>query len=951
MDDGTAAPRGRAESDAKEQAPQEPAFATTVIRNEAGPRPAGGAELSPGMVLGRYVLLDAIGRGGMGDVYAAIDPKLDRWVALKLVRVLGSYSEEVNAGLQARLLREAQAMARLSHPNVVSVYDTGTVNGQLFLAMEYVRGGQTVADWLEGARRSWQEVRRVFLEAGRGLAAAHRAGLIHRDFKPANILMADDGRIRVADFGLARGLERASRQGTTSSPEVVPSPPAADPSLAAQSALAGAEASLRAGDGAASLPPDAPPPRPGDDVETRTVEPLRSSTSARSLAGTPAYMAPEQYLAEPPDARSDQFAFCVSLYEALYGNRPFRGALASELREAILACNVPEPPRGSRVPAWLHRIVLKGLSRAPADRFPSMDALLDALDRKPAANRLYAGASFVAVLAVLAVFLGDRVQELRRTDACRVASRRLHRVWDGPTRDLVRGSFAAVDRPYVGAASRETERVLDDYATAWAAQSFEVCRDLELSERSRAARELCLDAKRRHFTALVDLLSSQPGEGVISRAVESANSLSPLAECVSEDIARSAFAVPSEAGARARVEEVRNRLAKLQVQAKAGQVRHALAEAQAVVDSAEQTRFVPAIAEAHLAVAQLKLEASQFEAAEQSYFAALVAAESIRQESLVAAAATGLVRSLGGAPRRYDEGLRWGRFAEAVLATLPGQDVQSCLLRQNTAWVLASQGNGVEAQRTLEGALPSCARALGAESYEMGRLHQQLGLAYLHAGRYPLAAEATARARAIYSKTLGEGHPRLADLLANEGEIARGQGRFLDAERSYEEALRLYTASLGEQNERLADPLHGLARLYVVQGQFERALPLCERGYALIQRHDGKSSPNVAFFLSVRGEAELGLGRLAEAVQTLERSLALAEQHRLRDDNLLGRTRFALARALWAKARAAAPVESALVARARQLAVAARDESEGQGALDAVRDVDTWLGARPAAAR
>jgi len=161
-------------------------------------------ELSPGRTLaGRYTLLGTLGQGGMGLVLAAYDARLDRRVALKLLRSRrGSRSEKTE---EARLLREAQAMARLNHPNVVAVYDAGTLeNGSVFIAMEYVQG-QTLSRWRQQQERSWREVLGVYLAAGQGLPAAHAAGLVHRDFKPDNVLVGEDGRVKVTDFGLARG--------------------------------------------------------------------------------------------------------------------------------------------------------------------------------------------------------------------------------------------------------------------------------------------------------------------------------------------------------------------------------------------------------------------------------------------------------------------------------------------------------------------------------------------------------------------------------------------------------------------------------------------------------------------------------------------------------------------------------------------------------------------------
>jgi eukaryotic-like serine/threonine-protein kinase len=306
---------------------QEPAEADLEAADPPLPR---------GAKVGRYLLLDVLGRGGMGVVYAAYDPELDRKIAIKLVR---AFSPTPVA--QARLLREAQAMARLSSPNVIAVHDVGTYGDRVFLAMELVEGG-TLREWMR-AQPPAREILKTFELAGRGLAAAHSAGLVHRDFKPDNVLVGKDGRVRVTDFGLARPVAAADTQAT---PEPVPERQLLDKPL----------------------------------------------TATGTLAGTPVYMAPEQLEGHPADARTDQFSFCVALYEALHGKRPFPGSSGKDLIEAIRSGKIEQPDADS-VPAWLRTILLKGLAADPAQRFASMQDLLEALSRDPAAAPRRASAS------------------------------------------------------------------------------------------------------------------------------------------------------------------------------------------------------------------------------------------------------------------------------------------------------------------------------------------------------------------------------------------------------------------------------------------------------------------------------------------------------------------------------------------------------------------------------
>lgn len=281
-------------------------------------------ELATGARLGRYIVLERLGRGGMGIVYAAYDPDLDCKVAVKLLRA----RSELGSSGSAWLLREAQAMAALAHPNVAAVYDVGTIDEQLFLAMELLEG--SLKRWLDHDH-GWREVMARFLEAARGLEAAHAAGIVHRDFKPDNVLLTKDGHAKVTDFGLAR----------------------ADPVSDSDTSHAGLLGS--------------------------------PMTVAGEVMGTPMFMSPEQLRSETGDARSDQFAWCVSLYLALYKTDPFAVTGDGRLEE-ISANRVREPP-SSPVPAWVHRAIVRGLRADAAERWPDMTALIATLDRDPAATR------------------------------------------------------------------------------------------------------------------------------------------------------------------------------------------------------------------------------------------------------------------------------------------------------------------------------------------------------------------------------------------------------------------------------------------------------------------------------------------------------------------------------------------------------------------------------------
>ncbi len=305
--------------------------------------------LSIGDRVGRYLVLSSIGAGGMGVVFAAYDPQLDRKVALKLLRAnLGANAKEA----RTRLKREAQAIAQLNHPNVVGVYDVGTTNdGDVYIAMEFVEG-DTLTTWLKRWPRTWREILEVFQQAARGLMAAHSVGLLHRDFKPDNVLVGGEGRVRVTDFGLARSL------------------------LLDDNARGAVSESA---------------PREGTPLHV-------DLTATGTVLGTPRYMPPEQLTGPGIDARADQFSFCVALYEALYKTHPLPGATSVSMLEHEERA-LP-PPEGSKVPASIARAVMRGLEKERSKRFPTLAALMYELAPPPKRSPV----RFIA-LAALGVLL------------------------------------------------------------------------------------------------------------------------------------------------------------------------------------------------------------------------------------------------------------------------------------------------------------------------------------------------------------------------------------------------------------------------------------------------------------------------------------------------------------------------------------------------------------------
>ncbi|MCR9159083.1 MAG: protein kinase domain-containing protein [Nannocystaceae bacterium] len=419
--------------------------------------------------LGRFVVVDRLGAGAMGVVYAAYDPQLDRRVAIKVLHA----SQDDDDSTNARLVREARALAKLDHPNVVTVHEVGTFEGRVFVAMEYVEG-TTLTQWLTPSR-SVLEVLRAFGLAGLGLAAAHAKGVVHRDFKPDNVLVGEDdaGRLRVcvADFGLARS-------------------------------------------GAQSVEP----------LTTLETEGPLLATKTGTVLGTPAYMAPEQHRGEPATPASDQFAFCVALFEALVGRRPFEGPTRLALLESIETGRMVdfESTRG-RVPAGVSRAVQRGLQNEPQRRWPSIDALLAQLERDPRGRRRWSAVSAVS-LGALGVGLWARGTA---DDPCASPREALSAAYDSSDAKTIVDAFGVSGVPAGAEIGGELRDRLDAYSTAWWTQREQVCEPQQDAEIRTA---ICLDAELAAFAALVRIFQT-PDEALVGDALTLAPDVAELQQC------------------------------------------------------------------------------------------------------------------------------------------------------------------------------------------------------------------------------------------------------------------------------------------------------------------------------------------------------------------------------------------------------------------------------------
>ncbi len=823
--------------------------------------------------MGRYVLLDQLGSGGMGTVFAAYDPELDRKVALKLVR--SPFTHGSNGTDRAWLLREAQALARLSHPNVVAVYDVGMLGDYVWIAMEFV-AGLTLRTWAKARHRGWAEVLHVLIEAARGVATAHAAGLVHRDLKPDNVMIGNDGRVRVMDFGLAHGRTIAS----------------IEPALAATFS-----ASTQARPEFAALA-------------------LRLTQSG-AILGTPAYMAPEQWQGQQADVAADQFGWSVMAWELLYGEAPFAGATIVALAAMVLSGQRRAPPRDRRVPSWLRRVVERGLAREPGRRWPTMAALLAALERgRTRARAQTAGLLVVgAALSVGAIgYLGWGTTA--REDPCLSAGGELVDLWDPAASAAVHAGILATHVPFAEDTWTRLQPRLDTYAGALVDMRVDACRDHEEgrgSTRMFDLRTACLDQRHASLATLVDILQRADGE-VVGNAAAAAAALPPVAYCGYARVLTDAMSVPDDPGQALRVARLRSLLAEAQAHEITGQFARGLE----LIDSADvdDLDHLPALAELGLRRGSLLSEAGRHTEAEAVLGEALrlalgsghdvaaaaiatrrdfvrVARLQLAQHVLMdAATADGLIVRM----EAYDQGselrgdyLNNLGIAHALLGhedIAEAQFVASIAERTkafgadhpqvvyalgNLGLVLLDGTDIVKATRQLDAAFLAAQSTLGPKHPHVALIAVNLGTGQLALGRFREASALLSRALALQTELLGPDAPDLHYVLSAIGDLEVAQRRCDEADESYLRALHLLGQGDAHTHPGALQPLLGLAKVAACRGDFVKARIYGERALALGERSHGESPPEL---LDGVGDIFVQSGDLDQALVHYQRAEA-----------------------------------------------------------------------------
>ncbi|MCR9165767.1 MAG: tetratricopeptide repeat protein [Nannocystaceae bacterium] len=764
--------------------------------------------LQGGAVLGRYRILAPLGRGGMSEVYAAYDPQLDRSVALKVMKL------ERGHEAQARLAREGRALARLGHRNVVVVHDVGVFEDELFVAMEHIKG-TPLGPWSRAPQRTWSEVVAAFRQAAEALSAAHAAGVIHRDFKPANVMVENvTQRVVVLDFGLAR--------------------------------LADA--------------PAAPPSEPHTHV------PTPSGSATHSAVGTLGYMAPELMNGDGASESTDQFAFCVSLYEALYGARPFVGRHVLELLDAMRT-PLSAPHDRRNVPGWVHAVVVRGLALDPTDRFSSMRALLERLTPR---ERLHGARWLFGSGVVVAAGLGAwGLWESPRDPCANAGHDAIEASWDAQRRDTAREAMLDSGRPH---AEDSAERVLariDRFAAAWSDTATTACERRAHAPTAHAnAMDACLSRGLDRLGAAVSMLERAGGDPTVAdRALDLALSLPPIRRCLhevplSEGADADADAAVSDAIARSVAARVLGSREDAEAASERAVARSSTASAQLRVDALlERSRVADALARYDDALADA---------------AAALALSTERELPMrQALASLEMVRITGDRLRRFDESARWEALARASLDRLP----TDADLEAKARWVL-----GTVRWRSDELSEASDLLREAATAFEDADLRQEQSGALTELAMVTAQRGDHARARALLDHVLelrtelyGSRHPAVADTLAD---MASVQGRASNTHEALalgKQALAIYEDSVDPSHPNVATIVMNIGLEHRTQGRHDEALAAFARAESLRRQHFGDDHVLVAAVLDNATPSLLALDRLDDARVSLNEALKILD--------------------------------------------------------------------------
>ena len=794
---------------------------------ETAKTPSGSSgDAAPGASFGRFVTTGVLGRGGMGIVLSAHDPELDRKVAIKLLHP--GIGDDDQARLHLQL--EAQAMARLAHPNVVTIYEVGRANGQVFIAMELVEGS-TLKSWL-GRKHPWREIVSMFVAAGRGLAAAHRDGIVHRDFKPENVLIGPDGRPRVGDFGLA---------------------------------------------------------------ERGRVAAVGTSSSSGSGVGTPAYMSPEQWSGEEVDVRTDQFSFCVALWAAVWGQAPFAGTDTSTLRGSVLAGKRRAIPARSGVPRWLEPILTRGLAIDRDDRWPSLGDLLDAIERRMSARRRATVIAAVAA-AIGAAAIAVTVMSVTRTadDPCAPPTNRLDTVWGQSRRASIQQHLAEIDPALGPKRFAAVSAVLDHTAPAWSDMYVGACRatrvDGRQSDTMLDLRMSCLDDWLGSFDNIAKNLENATNASQLEGAIKGVSTIAELSRCADTQLLQLEAPPPVDPVARAEGDAIVAEARAIMVAIRGGKWDGLEARGDALVARARKIAHPAALAKAIGIRARIAVSRQDTKGAMAFLREDVEAAARAHNDDEVAKAWSLMVRLSSMFQGHPEEAKAIMPAARAASARIGDPPLLLAQVLTDEADVLSFHGDTEHALADLDRArhLLEAAGATqpGSPSAPiLGSLLHSLGNAYWNAEKLDLAETNLRDAIAVIDRAYGPDTVESSSAYLALGQVLRDDAKLDDAETALRESVRIREARAPDSG-LTATALVALADVLDSQPtKIAEGIAVAERGVAMAR----KTMPVDATFagnLASLADAYAAADRYKEAIAIYDEMFVIVTANKIEDINV-----------------------------------------------------------------
>ncbi|MGV6852088.1 MAG: serine/threonine-protein kinase [bacterium] len=801
---------------------------STLPLGDVVPGPASGLmdNSLKGSSVGRYVLIEQVGSGGMGVVYSAYDPQLDRKVAIKFLhhKFVGNNKD---TELQQRLLAEARSLAKLAHPNVVTIYDSGIYAKQVYIATEFL-SGPTLNRLDKSLSDNWESLLKLYIEAGKGLNAAHEAGLVHRDFKPGNIMLDQSGRAKVMDFGLAKQLDDQAETAPFTHEYFT----------------------------SEALSPDS-----------------WSSPESYSgvIMGTPAYMSPEQIQGYPATELSDQFSYCVALFEALFKTKPFKARTPQSALDKIKKGAAHKIPKNSSIPGNVQKIIFKGLSFDPEQRYPSMRALLDALHaaREKPPRYKYFAAITLAILIGSVLFIRQE-----QADLCAFDDDPVNELWSPQAQSQVKSAFLSTNKSFATESWGLVNDKILGYLSKWKQKRVQACQLTHVqgsqSEELLDLQMLCLNHNKDSLKALIAVLS-KADDTIVSRSTRAVAELPALSSCDNPKSLLERLPLPNNESQQKLIQQQEQYILTSKALYDAGKYQQSVDILDQVTP--KSMAIYPPLKASYLyrkGRAQERL--SQLEQSEKNLEAATFWATRSRDYPLAVQSATGLANATGYVGEHTERGKNWLVRAKSLLDETDDPLLEATFYSVSASIYQVANEHDKELI-AIQKAVELRRRYLPKDSIYLGFALNNLANAWRYQNRVDKAIPYLKEAQQIFSSALGQYHPLNVILLGNLGGAYQELGITDKAIKTQNQALKVAKKTYGENHQETAAILINLSVLALDKKNTEQCLNYAHAATVSIDNSIGPDNPYVLESIAMESECLARSEQYPELLQKTEQGL------------------------------------------------------------------------------